>query len=136
MSLIEWDQSFDVGVKLINDQHKRLFLLFNKLYDAKEKNIEKTLNDTIQELMFYVDFHFRTEEKYFKEFQYEKTKEHMEQHKIFENKAKDFHKKYLEKKEEGKLTQEIINFLKDWLINHIKIVDKEYKKCFNDHGLV
>lgn len=81
----------------------------------------------------YVDFHFHTEEKYFKEFHYEKEKEHTEQHHIYENKIREFNEKYKEKGE--KIGDEVIVFLKEWIENHIKIKDKEYTKCFNEHGL-
>ena len=30
---------------------------------------------------------------------------------------------------------ELVDFLEDWLINHLMTVDQKYVKCFHDHGL-
>jgi hemerythrin len=30
---------------------------------------------------------------------------------------------------------DLIDFLEDWLINHLLDMDQKYKKCFHDHGL-
>jgi len=139
MTFVEWNKSFSVGVKMIDAQHKKLFALINDVHSAsigKEIKGDTTLDIIIHELMAYVDFHFKTEEKYFHEFGYEKTKEHEKQHKFYEDKIRDFYKRYLEGDAEIELMREIIIFIRDWILNHIKINDKEYTKCFNEHGLV
>jgi len=139
MVFIEWDMSFSVGVKFIDDQHKKLFALINALYDAKESAANKDfifIDGVIQDLLAYVDFHFKTEEKYFKEFHYEKEKKHIKQHKFYEDKIKAFHEKYLRERNEKEISGEIMDFLKNWISNHIKISDKEYQKCFNERGLI
>jgi hypothetical protein len=33
------------------------------------------------------------------------------------------------------LTYKLINFLREWLMNHILVSDKEYVKCFKENGL-
>lgn len=135
MDFIIWDQSYSVGVKLIDTQHKKLFALISKLHAtmAKTKEKEEPLDVIILDLAFYVDFHFRTEEKYMEEFSCVDA-EHFKQHVFYEGKIKEFNDRY--QKGESNINEEIMVFLKDWLANHIKIKDKEYAKCFNDHGLV
>jgi len=34
------------------------------------------------------------------------------------------------------LTIDIMNFLKDWISNHIQITDKKYSMTFNENGIV
>ena len=74
-----------------------------------------------------------TEEKYFKEFNYAGADEHIAKHKEFsENLA------ILQKKHEGDTLAfafALVDFLEDWLINHLMTVDQQYKQCFKEHGL-
>ena len=131
MSFIDWDDSFSVGVEIIDSQHKKLVELINNFHSA-----ETNLDEVVQDLLAYVNFHFKTEEKYFKEFGYEKIEEHTHQHKFYEDKIKEIYKKCLtEKIDEGKISAEIEGFIKDWILNHIKISDKEYTGCFHKNGL-
>lgn len=133
---IVWDQSFSVDVKLIDAQHKKLFAILNRLHGVVNK-IEgeaEPLENIILELAAYVDFHFKTEERYFEEFGCEDMEEHIRQHNFYEGKIKEFNEKY--KKGEESVGEEIMNFLKDWISSHIKIKDKEYTECFHDHGLL
>lgn len=137
MAYFEWDQSYSVGVKLIDGQHKKLFGLISDLYVALDKNAgEKTapIENIILDLAAYVDFHFSTEEKYFKEFGFEKKESHTEEHHFYERKIAEFKDKYKEKGDE--VGEEMMAFLKDWISGHIKIKDKEYTKCFNENGLI
>lgn len=133
---ITWDQSFSVDVKLIDAQHKKLFSILNKLYGVvnKAEGEAEPLENIILELAAYVDFHFKTEERYFEEFGCEDMEEHIRQHKFYEEKIREFNDKY--KKGEESVGAEIMNFLKDWISNHIKIKDKEYTGCFHEHGLL
>lgn len=136
MDFIKWDESFSVGVKLIDAQHQKLFGIINKLHKevsgAPDGEFEP-LENMILQLAAYVDFHFRTEEKFFQEYDYEKTEEHTHQHHTYADKIRDFNERY--KKGEEKLGEEILKFLEHWIMNHIKINDKEYINCFHEHGL-
>lgn len=137
MDFITWDQSFSVGVELIDGQHKKLFEIINKLHKTiKKTDVTETemLGNIIQDLAAYVDFHFKTEEKYFNKFGYEKTVEHTAQHNFYEERIKNFKEQYEEKGES--IGDDILVFLEEWIKGHIKIKDKEYTKCFNEHGLV
>ncbi len=136
MAFIEWDISYSVGVKMIDSQHQKLFLMINNFYDAVKGTSKENLapvDSALQDLFSYIDFHFKTEEKYFDEFGYEKTQEHKKQHKFYEDKIKELNERHQEGEEIG---EEIIAFIKDWILNHIKISDKEYRECFNKHGLI
>ena len=137
MAFFEWDQNYSVGVKLIDGQHKKLFGLISDLYSALDKTAngkETPVENIILDLAAYVEFHFGTEEKYFREFGYEKSESHTKEHHFYERKITEFKGKYKEKGDE--VVGEMIVFLKDWISGHIKIKDKEYSKCFNEHGLV
>lgn len=137
MDFIKWDESFSVGVKLIDAQHQKLFEMMNKLHGevsgATNREFE-SLENIILQLAAYVDFHFKTEEKFFKKYDYEKTDEHTLQHKTYADKIRGFNERY--KKGEEELGEEILKFLEEWIMKHIKVNDKEYTKCFNEHGLV
>ena len=131
MAFAEWDESCSVGVQLIDNQHKRLFALINDFHEAKTN-----LDQVLQDLLSYIDFHFKTEEKYFHEFGYEKTDEHTKEHQFYEDKIKEIYKRCLQEKvDEGKISAEIEGFIKDWIVHHIKVSDKEYTECFHKHGL-
>ena len=44
-------------------------------------------------------------------------------------------KKYDDALFEIEFAFELVDFLEDWLINHLMIVDRKYIKCFHEHGL-
>ena len=134
MELMKWDESFSVNVKEIDEQHQKLVAMINALHAAmKEGKGNDVLGGILGRMAEYTVFHFETEEKYFDEFHYEKTDEHKAQHKAFVDKVIGFKKEL----SEGSLSLsiDVMNFLVDWLKNHIKGADKAYSKCFNEHGL-
>jgi hemerythrin len=68
MGKIEWDGSLAIGVKLIDDQHSMLIERLNDMTHAIESNQgPKEVARTLQFLIEYTDFHFKTEEKHMKE---------------------------------------------------------------------
>jgi hemerythrin len=87
----------------------------------------------IKKMTEYTQFHFDTEEKYFDMFKYEFSAQHKAEHDAFVEKVLDFQIGF--EKSQANLSIEIMNFLKDWLLNHIRGSDKKYTNCFNEHGL-
>lgn len=135
MAKINWDESYSVNVKIIDSQHKKLFSLLAELEDlfARDREDFAALEDIIFDLGAYVQFHFGEEEKYFAEFNYENAAAHKKQHQLYVDKIKEFRLSCLEK--DPGLFKKMLDFVEDWIANHIKISDKKYSRCFNEHGL-
>ncbi len=134
MALMTWDDSFSVKVQEIDIQHQKLVELLNQLHELMKTGQGKTvLEPILDELITYAGTHFSTEEKYFDLFHFSETVRHKNEHKQFVKKVQAFQNEF--KTGKNVLTIEVMNFLRDWLINHIKGTDKRYSQCFNEHGL-
>jgi len=131
---LEWEAKYSVEVAEIDEQHKAMFATINLLIDAIGASPTKEkLSEIIARLVQYKRFHFETEENYFKKFNYEGTAEHVKKHHEFNVKLEEVQKKCGD--DVLMLAYELIDFLEDWLINHLMTVDQEYKECFKAHGL-
>lgn len=134
MAIITWNEGLSVNIKEIDDQHKVLIRIINELHDAMMKGKSKDiLESSITELVDYTKKHFKTEEELFDKYSYPKTGQHKKQHDIFVERIKDFQEKH--KTGGAFLSIEIMEFLKDWLTNHIVGTDKEYTEFFHSKGI-
>jgi methyl-accepting chemotaxis protein len=132
--LIEWNSKYHIGIREIDDQHKVLVDIINKLYAAFGSNKNrKEIRKNLKELVDYTVYHFGNEEAYFKQFGYRESPAHLEQHRKFVERIQKFADEF----EEGDSTVslDIINFLKDWLLNHILKVDSRYVPLLKQHGI-
>ena len=131
---VDWSEDLSVGVKEIDQQHKRFIVIMNDLYEALENQDERiVLGDIITQLAAYANYHFLTEEKYMDEYDYEDTAEHKREHQALRDDIAVFGEKYQQNEE--KYAQELLHFVKNWLSHHLLEIDKKYTKCFNEHGL-
>ncbi len=134
MPLMEWNGTWSVGIDGIDRQHQQLFKLINDLYDAMSKGQARTVvGPVVDALLQYTQTHFAVEEKYFKQFGYPDTPAHVREHVSFINKIVAFKRDY-----EGNrmgLSISVMNFLSDWLKNHIKVVDQKYAPFFVEKGV-
>lgn len=131
---IPWTNELSVGVKEIDEQHKIFLNILNELCDilANAKPIPEIV-DILRQLTAYANFHFATEEKYFDKFHYELAAEHKEEHKKLLARVMEFNKRF---EIEGEaILPELLDFLEDWLVDHLSEQDKKYMKCFSEHGL-
>lgn len=133
---IKWDQSFSVGVKQIDLQHQKLFEILGHVEEQVKKDGKNfaALESIIIDLQAYIEFHFNTEQNFFEQFKYEGEKEHLAEHLFYVQKVKDLHDS-CDKREED-LSKNMLDFVETWIQEHIKVSDKKYTKCFNEHGLV
>ena len=103
--LISWDPKFSIGIPLIDEQHKHLVELCNKLYTEIMESRSKYGNNnnakwqialagTLKECVNYVATHFSSEEKLMKLVGYEQFAEHKNRHDEFTKKVMEisFHK--------------------------------------------
>lgn len=134
MALIEWDSSLSVNVSIIDNEHKKLISVMNELNDAMSEGKSKdVLGKILSDLAGYTVSHFKTEERYFSKYGYPEEAGHKDEHDQFVQKVSDLKSKF----DGGRvfLSIEIMNFLRDWLKNHIQGSDKKYTEFFNSQGL-
>ena len=134
MAFIQWDDSFSVNVREIDQQHQKLVGMLNDFEERLRQDPNQAFQALLDSLVEYTQYHFSTEEKYFEKFSYSDARAHIEEHRKFVEKVLDVRSSFIK---HGKLILffEITSFLKDWLTTHIKGSDKAYAKCFNDNGL-
>ncbi len=129
--LINWSQDFEI-CDLVDKQHKKLIELLNQLYTAFLQNqSHQILLDIITELKKYTIYHFKTEEAIFDKFGFVFSREHKNEHKFFTEKILEFAEKY--NKNPHALTTELLDFLFNWVVNHILISDKKYQSLCEQH---
>lgn len=132
---IPWTKDLSVGIKEIDDQHQVFLKILNSLYDIIDsKKSAPELSSILDQLNAYTAFHFATEEKYFDKFNYEFSVEHKEEHKKLLSQVNDFNKRFAVEGEN--VLPELLNFLEDWLVDHLSTQDGKYKECFRKNGLV
>lgn len=129
-----WKDNYSVTVMEIDNQHKAITEMLNELYDSfMKKEHENKLGEILSRLSDYAVYHFATEEKYFSLFRYSNRIPHIREHNDFTEKIRTFRIEF--DKNSSALTYKLINFLREWLMNHILVSDKEYVKCFKENGL-
>jgi hemerythrin len=133
MVLMEWTSAFSVNLETIDAQHKKLVGYINELYDAlMEKRERKIITRLFNDLEEYTHTHFGFEEVCFDKFEYEKKDAHILQHKEFIRQLAVMKKQISEDNQD---VEDLLEFLVNWLIHHIKGTDHMYAKCFHEHGV-
>jgi hemerythrin len=125
MMELTWSDEYSVGVEEIDDQHKMLFELLNRLVQAAVKREDQQLTvEVLATLVDYTKTHFGLEERLLEASGYPGLPGHREDHLSFIDKVNSIAQKF--HVENRSVSLELINFLKHWLQNHIRQSDMEY----------
>lgn len=113
------ENDYKLGIAWQDIQHRRIIEIISEI----NNNSHVDYMSIFAELTFYTKDHFDTEEQYMREFAYDKNESHIvEEHKAFVKKIGEISRKCLV---DNDLHSSLSSFLKDWLLNHILVVDKE-----------
>lgn len=135
MELIDWKDDYLVHIGEIDEQHKRLVNIINKLIEAMDEGQGCEMLETVfKELIEYTQTHFANEENLMESHGYPDLSGHKELHKNLVAQVVDLQKQF----ESGRImiTMQVMKFLKDWLVNHIMSIDKKYAPFLNSNGVV
>lgn len=133
-NFIEWTEELSVGIQEIDEQHKVLVSIINRLYETIIKQTDREeIGYIMNELAQYTVVHFAVEESLMRIFDYPNYEEHKQHHEELTNQVIQL----TEKVQHGKFSSsmELLSFLKNWLTRHILIEDKKYSTFFLERGL-
>ena len=134
MAYLEWSDKLSVNVREIDTQHKKLVDMINELHGSMRSQQGKDLQaKIINDMCSYAKVHFATEERYMQRTGYADFDAHKKEHEAFAVKALELQERM--QRAGFVLKLEVLNFLKDWLQNHILGTDKKYSAHFNAKGI-
>ena len=123
MAFLEWTRDLEVGITVIDDQHKRIVAFINELNDALETGNAEETNHVMEGLLNYTVTHFEFEEELQEKAGYPFLKAHRRIHEIFMKKVATIR----ERGNHGEdIAPELLKLLKAWLASHIKGEDRDY----------
>ncbi|HRD66430.1 MAG TPA: bacteriohemerythrin [Candidatus Competibacter sp.] len=131
---ISWSDELSVGLQEIDEQHKILIILINRLFNEAilHKADKAVISAILEELVQYTIVHFTVEESLFRIFDYPDIETHQAHHDKLKQEALNFQKRF----ESGvTIDIELMHFLKKWLTHHIMMDDKKYTSFFLERGL-
>jgi len=133
--MIEWNEKYSLSIPRIDEDHKNLLGIINKAILSKEHNDNlEELREVLNEMAKYAQTHFATEELYMIKFDYPEYQYHKKEHLDFTTKINAYENGLINA--DYHIADEILDYLKKWLVNHILETDKKYVDCFRKKGFM
>ena len=129
--MIKWQESYSVGVYLLDEQHKELFGFCNDLEEIlRDGDVSKEfLEDGLKFLEKYVKAHFGQEETCMHQYACPVYKKNKLAHQQFIKAYVNFEKKIHEEADGMRTLRQLHTFLEKWLLEHICKIDTHLKSC-------
>lgn len=134
MPYLEWNEDLSVGVKQLDDQHKVLMATVNELHGAMAKGQGRAITaDLLKTLVMYTREHFACEESLMRQSAFPEAADHKHLHDELTSQVQDYVKRF----EDGEisLSVDLLQFLNQWLVKHIKGSDRKYGPWLNRQGI-
>ena len=123
--LFPWETRYVLGIKDIDDQHRRLVGMINSLHTGmKEGRGREATDDILRSLMDYALYHFKAEEDLMSRYNFPDLPKHREEHLAFMDRVGELSARH--GAGEFLVSLELNDFLKAWLSDHILSTDMRY----------
>jgi hemerythrin len=123
--VVEWRDGFRIGIAQVDAEHRHLFSLVKGLDAA-------SIDDTLGELLDYVDTHFTHEQDAMQSSGYPDFRRHLALHEQFSTQVADFLSRGSGRSEDG--VPELRRFLNQWLVGHILTHDLRFGRWYEEHA--
>jgi hemerythrin-like metal-binding protein/PAS domain S-box-containing protein len=126
---VQWGPRFEVGIDVIDGQHRHLLELINRLQDALSAGSElEQLVESLRQLVRYTEHHFATEERLMDEVGATAERHRGEHRHLLEGLMR------FTVKLDTTSVSESSHFLQDWLFRHIDEVDRPFGALLRSRG--
>jgi hemerythrin len=131
--LFHWTVDFGIGIREVDEQHKALVDLLNRLHVAiRGDDGSTTPRRILDELADYTGSHFALEESLMRESNYPDLAAHKLIHEDLIGQIRGLQQKL--DSDQTAITLELLHFLKVWLMRHINDADKRFGAYFSAAG--
>lgn len=136
--MFKWKECYSCNVTKIDQQHKRLFELADEIYSIISINDGYDHFDEIMRainaLKEYTVYHFSYEEEVMAKYEYNALQDHKIEHDMFIMKINSVKEEEIDQKQKEFL-MDLLEFIVNWIENHILKTDLKYKDYLNGLGV-
>ena len=133
--MITLTKDMETGIAKIDGQHKELI---NRLNEITSMGVKAISNEETQKTLLllekYIHKHFGDEEALQKQSGYPKYEWHKGQHQIYVADFEKLRREFAINGHSAKFTLDLNNSIISWIVRHIKSVDVEFGKYYNEHA--
>jgi hemerythrin len=123
MAYWQWGPELELGIDVIDQQHRRIVEYMNELHDAMMQKNDEAVGRVIEALVDYTLTHFAFEESLMEKGGYPLTEPHRAVH---ENFTRQIHRYREEHQNGAEVAKKLLSSLRVWLTNHISRYDRDY----------
>ena len=131
---VPWKAAYDLGIPSIDAQHRQLITIINEFSERVAIGVSHADTD---EMLVQVERHalehFTYEEGYFTDYGYPEAPSHHQEHQAFLKKIEEFRERV--KKEDPLFFVEVLDYLEQWFLHHVQVVDRRYVELFVSRGV-
>jgi hemerythrin len=138
--LLMWTENMSVGVKTFDEDHKSLIRMMNAIHevlqniDEEGKIPSEEIEAALHQLENYVRYHCNHEEVAMAKTDYAELEEHKQEHTKLAAMVAEMSWRFHGSTDPRHIA-EIMQFIYDWLTNHINVTDKKYTAHLNARGI-
>ncbi len=128
---IAWSNEFSVGIERLDQQHKHLISLINKLLDHRHDSVHSdAVSSIFGGLINYVQQHFTHEEELMEQHGFPGLANHRSNHIRFTEELID-----MVHHSDSLGAEELLRYLQEWFSTHLLHDDQDYAKFFAEVGV-
>jgi hemerythrin len=127
MTLLRWRDSLSLNVPAVDQDHKRLFDLLNRVrFLDLAGDDPQAIGDALAELLLYTQTHFRREERLMAQGEYPGLAAHAKLHRAFTERVTEIAARFRANPSSCRI-RDIYQVLADWLVDHVLGEDMRLK---------
>jgi len=134
MTFLSWDDTLIFDIPSIDEEHKKMVDFLNELeqaiVDKKEADVLEAIFD---ELASFTITHFSHEENVLEKHSFPELADHKKEHEAFISEVAAMEEVFIEGRK--KSPQEVLNFLKKEIVDHIQGADKDFVPFLLERGV-
>jgi hemerythrin len=131
---LDWDPTFSVGNRFLDEQHKAIVSVINYLIVSKDLHVgSEAVSDSLTQLTRYFQEHFRFEERFLEKHGYALLADQKADHRAYTIRIAEFCGEAMAGNEA--VPENLLQFLRDWWENHILIEDMKYREFMKGCGV-
>lgn len=132
MALLQWKESYDLGIPSVDHEHRELIGMINAVYDhlADESDAE-AVESCLEDIYAGIASHFALEERHMREFAYAEYQAHKDDHEDLLDQLVEMVDEFIYSPKSGSASLE--KNLADWFGKHFATFDARLHQGLGDH---